>query len=263
SSDLWKALFFTLLICALLGLVGLILYKYRQKLTGKKPEEQTGGEINIEELRKHAVQITIDQHYVSPDLYISKDRKKVRHKKEYNHTGEGFPYKLYAFGAQKFASGRRYWEVALAREDTPPKNYWLIGVVKDGNFCSKDKSLTQSNGYWFLCSDGPNGFYISSDPPVTLSLTPRPEQLGVLLDYGAGQLSFYNVKERKHLLTMSSRFTGPVAPLFNPGVGDQSSLKILDCTKPVESAVESSQPLLSNTESTQDASGAMQRNKSK
>ncbi|KAG1937113.1 butyrophilin subfamily 2 member A2-like, partial [Pimephales promelas] len=92
SSDLWKALFFTLLICAVLGLVGLILYKYTQKNTirfsGKKPEEQicedggmeklteeAVGEINIEELRKHAVKITIDQHYVSPNLIVSKDRK--------------------------------------------------------------------------------------------------------------------------------------------------------------------------------------------
>ncbi|XP_077083483.1 butyrophilin subfamily 1 member A1-like [Siphateles boraxobius] len=262
-SDLWKALFFTILICALLGLVGLILYKYRKKLKGKKPEDQTGGEINIEELRKHAVKITIDQHYVSPDLNISKDRRKVRLSKKYKHTGEGFPYKLYAFGAQTFTSGRHYWEVELAQENTPPKNYWLIGVAKDGNFRLKDKSFTPSNGYWFLCSDGPNGFYISSDPPVSLSLTPRPEQLGVLLDYDRGQLSFYSVKERKHVLTMSTRFTGSVAPLFNPGVGDLSVLAILDCPEPVETPVESSEPLLSNTESTPDASGAMQYIKSK
>ncbi|XP_051756045.1 butyrophilin subfamily 2 member A1-like isoform X4 [Ctenopharyngodon idella] len=277
SSDPWKPLFFTLLICALLGLVGLILYKYRHKLTGKKPEDQicenrpmekltkeVEGEINIEELRKHAVQITIHQHYVSPDLFVSKDRNMVRSSKEYKHTGEGFPYKLYAFGAQTFTSGRHYWEVALAVPPNPPKNYWLIGVAKDGSFRSKDKSLTPSNGYWFLCSDGPNGFYTNSDPPVKLSLTPRPEQLGVLLDYDDGQLSFYNVKERKHLLTMSTRFTGSViVPLFNPGVGDLSPLKILDCPKPVEPPVESSQPLLNNTEATPDASGATERVKSK
>ncbi|XDV19561.1 hypothetical protein PO909_025010 [Leuciscus waleckii] len=41
SSDPWKALFFTLFICALLGLVGLILYKYRHKLTGKKQADQS------------------------------------------------------------------------------------------------------------------------------------------------------------------------------------------------------------------------------
>ncbi|CAM4508576.1 unnamed protein product [Leuciscus chuanchicus] len=41
SSDPWKALFFTLFICALLGLVGLILYIYRHKQTGKKQADQT------------------------------------------------------------------------------------------------------------------------------------------------------------------------------------------------------------------------------
>ncbi|XDV19570.1 hypothetical protein PO909_025018 [Leuciscus waleckii] len=243
-SDPWKALFFTLLICALLGLTGLILYKYRHKLTGKKTGKEVVGDTIIEDLRKHAVQITIDCEHLHPDLKVSKDGKTVRYAPEYKPTGEKFQYELCAFGAQRFTSGRHYWEVDLARENNPPKNYWLIGVVKHGNFSAKDKSaLTPSKGYWFLCSDGPNGIYINSDPPVTLSLTPRPEQLGVLLDYDRGQLSFYNVKERKHLLTMSSRFTGSVAPLFNPGVEDLSPLVILDCPEPVES----SEPLLSNS----------------
>ncbi|XP_051756037.1 butyrophilin subfamily 1 member A1-like isoform X9 [Ctenopharyngodon idella] len=254
-SDPWKALFFTLLICALLGLVGLILYKNRHKLTAARhtnteelKKDTVVGDVNIEELRKHADQISIDREHLHPDLTVSKDCKTVRDGPDYNHTGEGFPYELCAFGAQRFTSGRHYWEVSLAQENTAPKNYWLIGVVKHGSFRSKDKSaLTPSNGIWFLCSDGPNGFYTNSDPPVKLPLTPRPEQLGVLLDYDDGQLSFYNVKERKHLLTMSTRFTGSVVPLFNPGVGDLSPLKILDCPKPVESPVESSQPLLGNS----------------
>ncbi len=130
----------------------------------------------------------------------------------------------------------------LARDNTPPKSYWLIGVMKDGALCSRDRSaLTPSAGFWFLCSDGPNGFHTNTVTPVTFSLTPRPERLGVLLDYDDGQLSFYNVTERKHLLTISSRFSGSVVPLFNPGAGDQSELEILDCPEPVES----SQPLLS------------------
>ncbi|XP_073692636.1 butyrophilin subfamily 2 member A1-like [Garra rufa] len=292
SSGLWKALFFTVLICMILGLVGFILYKQRHKLTEKKPakencEEETmekltqkvedrsleklttevAGDVNIEELRKHAVRITIDERLKSVDLKISKDRKSVRVSDKYNHTGEGFPYKLRAFGAQKFSSGRHYWEVELAVPPNPPKIYWLIGVVKDGNFNSKDQSFTPSNGYWFLCSDGQNGIYSNTDQSTKLSLTPRPERLGVLLDYDDGQLSFYNVKERKHLLTISTRFSGSVVPLFNPG--DMSMLKILDCLKPVESsnnpktvelAVESSQPLLSD--SRPDESGKGQENQS-
>ncbi|XP_059403484.1 E3 ubiquitin-protein ligase TRIM39-like, partial [Carassius carassius] len=204
------------------------------------------GDINIEELRKHAVEITIDRKSLHPDLKVSQDCKTVRDSADYNHTGEGFPINLCAFGAQRFSSGRHYWEVELAQENTPPKNYWLIGVMKDGNLTARDKSgLTPFYGFWFLYSDGPNGFEINTNPSVKLPLTPRPERLGVLLDYDDGQLSFYNVKERKHLLTIKTKFSGSVRPLFNPGAGDLSELRILDCTKPVEPA-ESSQPLLSN-----------------
>ncbi|XP_052458874.1 butyrophilin subfamily 2 member A2-like [Carassius gibelio] len=258
SSGLWKALFLTFLICSLLGLFGLILYRYRHKRTGKKPTEEICEEetqerllkavvedMNIEELREHAVEITIDRERSHPDLRVSKDCKILRDNPEYEHTGEGFPFELCAFGAQRFTSGRHYWEVELAVPPSPPKIFWMIGVVKEGNLPTRDRSaLTASAGFWFLCSDGPHGFHTNTDPPVKLSLTPRPERLGVLLDYDHGQLSFYNVTERKHLLTISSRFSGSVLPLFNPGVGDKSPFKILDLPKPAEPAEPS--PSLSN-----------------
>ncbi|KTG47622.1 hypothetical protein cypCar_00019154, partial [Cyprinus carpio] len=208
SSGPWKALFFTLLIFALLslGLVGFILYRYRERQTGKKPvgenceeetmekllkgvgrdenmeeqrkhadgeeettekllkdvvgdvniedskkhadcEEETTenllkddcgdktmekllkdveklnikdsrkhevvGDVNIEELRKHAVEITIDRERLHQDLILSKDCKIVKASPDYNHTGEEFPIQLCAFGAQRFTSGRHYWETVL------------------------------------------------------------------------------------------------------------------------------------------------------
>ncbi|XP_056316823.1 butyrophilin subfamily 2 member A2-like [Danio aesculapii] len=258
SSDPWKPLFFTLLICALLGLAALILCKYRNKLTGKKAAGTDGENIpvkektvpvamNIEELRKHAEQISIDRESLSPDLKISSDCKTVRDSPDYHSTAEGFPYQLCAFGAQQFTSGRHYWEVQLAAPPKPPKISWLIGVVKHGSFRSKDRSaLTPSRGFWFLCSDGDNGFYTNTDPPITLSISPRPERLGVLLDYDAGLLSFYSVKESKHLLTMRTRFSGSIVPLFNPGVSDESPLKIVDCPVAEESPAEVTLPLLNN-----------------
>ncbi|XP_050970488.1 butyrophilin subfamily 1 member A1-like [Labeo rohita] len=266
SSGLWKGPFLivlSVLLCLILGLVGLILYKYRDKLTGNKSANQNCEEgtmknlknkvvedMTIEELRQHAVEITIDREHSHPDLTVSKDCKIMRDSPRYDHTGEGFPYELCAFGAQRFTSGRHYWEVELGRENTPAKNYWLIGVVKHGNFNVRNRSaLTPSSGFWFLCSDGSNGFHTNTVTPVTFSLTPRPERLGVLLDYDEGQLSFYNIKESKHLLTISTRFSGSVVPLFNPGVGDDSPLTILGCPEPVESAEESSQPLLSKNSS--------------
>ncbi|RXN29659.1 butyrophilin subfamily 1 member A1-like isoform X1 [Labeo rohita] len=162
SSGLWKGPFLivlSVLLCLILGLVGLILYKYRDKLTGNKSANQNCEEgtmknlknkvaflkkwfvfilvvedMTIEELRQHAVEITIDREHSHPDLTVSKDCKIMRDSPRYDHTGEGFPYELCAFGAQRFTSGRHYWEVELGRENTPAKNYWLIGVVKHGNF---------------------------------------------------------------------------------------------------------------------------------
>uniref|UniRef100_A0A671SFS9 Ig-like domain-containing protein n=1 Tax=Sinocyclocheilus anshuiensis TaxID=1608454 RepID=A0A671SFS9_9TELE len=147
------------------------------------------GRLNIQGIVS-SVEITIDREHLHPDLKLSKDCKTVRDSKDYHHTGEGFPFQFCAFGAQRFTSGRHYWEVELAQTNTPPKNYWLIGVVKHGHFTTRDRSaLTPSAGFWFLCSDGPHGFYTNTEPPVKLSLTPRPERLGVLLDYDEGLLS--------------------------------------------------------------------------
>ncbi|KTF81725.1 hypothetical protein cypCar_00031286 [Cyprinus carpio] len=225
------------------------IYSDCEEGTMGKPENKVVGDVNIEELRKHADEITIDREHSHPDLMVTKDCKILRESNDYHHTGEEFPFELCAFGAQRFSSGRHYWEVDLVHSPNPPKDFWIIGVVKHGNFTTRDRpSLTPSRGYWFLRSDGPRGFYTNTDPPVKLSLTPRPERLGVLLDYDHGQLSFYNVTENKHLLTISSRFSGSVVPLFNPGAGDKSPITILDCPKPEESA-ESSQPLLNNNSS--------------
>ncbi|KAL1272136.1 hypothetical protein QQF64_031152, partial [Cirrhinus molitorella] len=125
SSGLWKSLVLVLsvLLCLILGLVGCILYKHRDKLTGKKPANQNcengttenqGNkvvkDVNIEELRKHAVEITIDHEHLHPDLMVSKDGKIMRDSDKYNHNGDRFPYELCAFGAQSFASVRHYWE---------------------------------------------------------------------------------------------------------------------------------------------------------
>ncbi|XP_051501716.1 butyrophilin subfamily 1 member A1-like [Myxocyprinus asiaticus] len=256
TSGPWKALFIIFLICALLGLAAFIVYKYREKLTVKKPSEQLCEDgamgnmreenvvlkINMEELRKDAVNITLDRETAHPGLTINKDLKIVRDASGYVQKNEGFPYELCVCGAQKFSSGRHYWEVELVQNNVSPKDYWLIGVQKDGNFSDKSR-LTPSDGFWFLCSDGANGFHTNTDPQITLSLSSRPERLGVLLDYDNARLSFYNAKHCQHLLTINTKFSGVLVPLFNPGVGDKNSLKILDVS--VESP-DSSQPLLGN-----------------
>ncbi|KAA0723984.1 Butyrophilin subfamily 1 member A1 [Triplophysa tibetana] len=195
------------------------------------------------------VVITLDRESARPDLRITQDLKRVRDPKDYQRRGDGFPYELCVCGAETFTSGRHYWEVELVYNNLDPKSFWLIGVAVKGNYQSADKTgLTASAGFWFLCSDGPKGFYTNTEPTIILSLSPRPQCVGVLLDYDSGQLSFYDVTESKHLLTISTRFSGPVVPLFNPGVGDECSLTIVGPPEPKESPEESTQTLLQNSQ---------------
>ncbi|XP_065117985.1 butyrophilin subfamily 1 member A1-like isoform X1 [Paramisgurnus dabryanus] len=252
SEGPWKVLFIlTLVILSLLGL-GFIFYKYREKLPGKKTDKKkTDEETNtqmtplvvcndevIKKLRKHADVITLDPKTAHPDLKITADLRAVRDSGHYPPKESGvFPYELCVCGDQTFNSGQHYWEVELKVKNVSTKDYWLIGLMKQGNSCSADKSaLTPSNGFWFLCSDGPNGVHTSTDTSVTLSFSPKPQRLGVMLDYDKGQLSFYDITEYKHLLTMNTKFSGSVVPLFNPGVGDHSPLRILDLTEPAEAS---------------------------
>ncbi|XP_055074355.2 butyrophilin subfamily 1 member A1 isoform X4 [Misgurnus anguillicaudatus] len=253
SEGPWKALFLTFMIFSLLGLLGFIVYKYREKLTGKKTdEEKTDEETNaqttplmvlndelIKKLRKHAAVITLDRESAHPDLTISTDLRAVRDSLKYQPKESGvFPYELCVCGDQTFNAGQHYWEVELQLNNHNPKDYWLIGLMKQGNYHLPDKSaLTPSNGFWFLCSDGPNGFHTNTyDTSITLSFSPKPQRLGVLLDYDKGQLSFYDITEYKHLLTINTKFSGSVVPLFNPGVGDPCPLKILDLSEPAEAS---------------------------
>ncbi|XP_056613170.1 butyrophilin subfamily 1 member A1-like isoform X1 [Triplophysa dalaica] len=263
----WKALFITFVIFVLLGLFGFVLFKHRDRLTGKQTTKNENDELNnremkaeittpstahveiIEQLRKHSVVITLDHESAHPDLRISKDLNKVRDSTNYQQRGDEFPYELCVCGAETFTSGRHYWEVGLVHNNVDPKHFWLIGVAIKGNYQLADKTgFTASKGFWWLCSDGPKGFYTNTEPPITLPLSPRPQCVGVLLDYDLGQLSFYDVTESKHLLTISTRFSGPVVPLFNPGVGDTNPLKIVDPPEPQESPEESTQPLLQNSQ---------------
>ncbi|CAM5169278.1 unnamed protein product [Eretmochelys imbricata] len=46
----------------------------------------------------------------------------------------------------------------------------------------------------------------------------KPRQIGILLDFEAGEVSFYNVTGSCHIYTFSGIFLEPLRPYFYPGV---------------------------------------------
>ncbi|KAK3523483.1 hypothetical protein QTP86_033982 [Hemibagrus guttatus] len=164
NSGVWKILFTVALLCVL-GLIGIGYFLYKKykgyHVVGKTSEERQmsqpqpskGQPINIEDLRKEAVAITLDKENCNEDLIFNNEGNVVRDKAADEYKGPGFPYELCVRGRESFHSGRVYWEVGLIQANVPPKKSWLIGVAKASYIISdKEDHFTPENGFWFLCS---------------------------------------------------------------------------------------------------------------
>uniref|UniRef100_A0A4W5Q832 B30.2/SPRY domain-containing protein n=1 Tax=Hucho hucho TaxID=62062 RepID=A0A4W5Q832_9TELE len=139
------------------------------------------------------------------------------------------PEHAYILGTPGFTSGSRaYWEVGLNDVNVGVKESWWVGLASGSVKNQGDVPATPSNGFWFLSSDKEKGLWLNMTPNILLPTNPRPETLGVYLDYDAGVLSFINVKDKKRIVTVEAMFTGVVFPLFNPGKGDKAPMSILD-----------------------------------
>uniref|UniRef100_G3Q739 Ig-like domain-containing protein n=1 Tax=Gasterosteus aculeatus aculeatus TaxID=481459 RepID=G3Q739_GASAC len=147
--------------------------------------------------------------------------------------GDGVTCLTAVTGTRGFSSGQHYWEVSLRIYDNVPlKESWWVGVTSRAVLPTEsDFSPTTSNGCWFL-SSSPDGLQFNMEPSVSLPVSSRPQTVGVFLDYDHGKLSFYNVEEGCLISSLTTTFKGEIFPLFNPGKGDISSMKVLQREEP-------------------------------
>lgn len=111
--------------------------------------------------------------------------------------------------------------------DVEPKGKWWLGVTK--NFpLHKEASATAENGFWFLSF---NSDHFETEPKVSLPVPSRPKTVGVYLDCDSGELSFYNVEERRLISSLSVPVGDQLFPLFNTGTGDTSPMKLIHQTE--------------------------------
>ncbi|XP_053545641.1 E3 ubiquitin/ISG15 ligase TRIM25-like [Bombina bombina] len=127
-------------------------------------------------------------------------------------TPERFTYGSQVLSTRSFSSGRHYWEV-----QTSESGYWCVGVC----YTSMERRGYQSEiGYnnksWCLYSDN-KGLYIrhnniksSLNPPLSC------DTVGILLDFEAGRLTFYELCDPiRHLHTVTvTFFTEPLHAAF-------------------------------------------------
>ncbi|XP_043352761.1 butyrophilin subfamily 1 member A1-like isoform X2 [Dermochelys coriacea] len=183
----------------------------RSEMEKQKAEYEAAKELGLTRAQGYAADVTLDPDTANPWLVLSEDRKRVsrgdkrRTRRNNPERFDGYPCVL---GAERFAGGRRYWEVGVGDETG-----WDLGVCRESVRRKGGVTLTPEAGYWAVrLRDG--RYEALTDPRTPLPVSVRPGRVGIFLDDEAGEVSFYNVTDGSHLFTFTGTFSGTLRPYF-------------------------------------------------
>ncbi|XP_051919292.1 zinc finger protein RFP [Hippocampus zosterae] len=181
----------------------------------------------IVKVLKYTEDVTLDPDTANPWLQLSQDRRQVRHLGAWQDLPDHpdrFDTVVIVLGREGFTSGRHYWEVQVGEKDD-----WYLGVAKSSVKRKGRISVSSANGYWALAMKKGQGYRVSTVPPLSLALNPKPKTVGVYVDYEEGQISFYDVRARTHLYTFTDRLSEKILPFFYLYCCDKASDTIVIC----------------------------------
>ncbi|XP_006037663.1 zinc finger protein RFP-like [Alligator sinensis] len=166
----------------------------------------------LEEMGKNRVDVILDPATAHSNLNLSEDQRSVEYKQAEQtqpDNPERFSSALCVLGSEGFLAGKHYWEVEVGNREG-----WTIGtartsVKRKGWFCLKPEE-----GVWALRQQY-NLLQALTSPRVLLTLTKRPTKIRVYLDYGRGQVSFYDADNGTPIFTFNDSFNEKIFPFFS------------------------------------------------
>ncbi|XP_054985183.1 E3 ubiquitin-protein ligase TRIM38-like [Sorex araneus] len=175
-------------------------------------------------LKRYQVNVILDPHTAHGDLRLSDNQISVSNFLPLLHA----IYKIFqipgevtvlpsVLGCERFTSGRHYFEVEVRKGAN-----WGVGVCLEN--VSRDTPKPTS-GFWIFTRRYGENFALSSEA-ITLTLRHQPEVVGIMLDYEAGLVSFYNATTDSHIYTFpKASFSQALRPYFQ--VHGFSSLSLI------------------------------------
>ncbi|XP_073693453.1 E3 ubiquitin-protein ligase TRIM39-like [Garra rufa] len=169
----------------------------------------------LKRMQKYAVDVTLDPDTAHPNLILSDDGKQVRHgdiKQKLPNNPERFDCCTCVLGKEGVSSGRFYFEVQVKG-----KAKWDLGVARKSINRKGKVTVNPQDGYRVVGLWNENEYWTSTDSYVSLSLSVKPQKVGVFVDYEEGLVSFYDVESRSHIYSFTGQsFTEKLHPLFSP-----------------------------------------------
>uniref|UniRef100_A0A8C2UXV1 E3 ubiquitin-protein ligase TRIM38 n=1 Tax=Chinchilla lanigera TaxID=34839 RepID=A0A8C2UXV1_CHILA len=164
-------------------------------------------------LRRHQVGVTLDPDTAHPHLYLSKDRRQVSRgysQQNLEVSSRRFTAFPCVLGCEGFTSGRHYFEV-----DVGEGTAWDVGVCMENVERGLGMKQEPELGFWAIRLCPENGYAALTSPPTALELQEQPLVVGIVLDYEAGTVSFYNMTTGSHIFTFpKASFSDTLRPFF-------------------------------------------------
>ncbi|XP_071385901.1 zinc-binding protein A33 [Centroberyx affinis] len=155
--------------------------------------------------------VTLDPNTAHPCLILSDDLASLRYTSQPNccpDNPERFHMSAEAVGMTALGSGSHHWIV-----ETGSNQDWLLGVASSSVPRNAEVSARPENGFWTLCfRDGE--FRAMTSPPTPLTVSGKPDQVKVQLDYDKGTLSFFDPVDDTLLYAFTHTFTETLLPYF-------------------------------------------------
>ncbi|KAM4663294.1 butyrophilin-like protein 8 isoform 1-T2 [Discoglossus pictus] len=170
--------------------------------------------VEMTEMQKYAVRLTLDPDTAHCNLKISEDLLSVVHTDEQRDVPileKRFNSWCAVLASQEFSTGKAYWEVFVGS-----KSNWDIGVTYNNSNRSGWIYMGPKYGYWGLRLIDSKNLKAMMNPIICLK-TPFPRKVGVFLDYEGNRLSFYNVEKKTCIFTCEAQFKNSLRPYFSPG----------------------------------------------
>uniref|UniRef100_A0A3Q0QS15 G protein-coupled receptor 156 n=1 Tax=Amphilophus citrinellus TaxID=61819 RepID=A0A3Q0QS15_AMPCI len=172
-------------------------------------------ETEFQRAHQYAVDVHLDPDTAHPKLVLSENKKQVYHG-DVSLSLPDNPERFYpcvsVLGKEGFSAGRFYYEV-----EVKGKTEWDIGVALESVTRKGGNMLNPDRGYWALGMRKDESYWALSSSPACVPLIEKPQRIGVYVDMGWGQVSFYDVDSHCHIYSFTGyTFRGRLLPYFNP-----------------------------------------------
>ncbi|XP_030317134.1 B box and SPRY domain-containing protein isoform X1 [Calypte anna] len=161
-------------------------------------------------------EIHIDEKTVSPQLSLSEDKKTLtfspKKAKVDSDCPERFDHWPNALAAAPFHSGLCAWKVSVEKSCAYKLGVCYSSVPRRGS--GNEARLGFNTASWVFSRYDKEFRFLHAGEPQAVELIRAPSEIGVLVDFGGGEVLFYDPNSCTILFSHREPFAQPLYPVF-------------------------------------------------